>query len=44
VFHRNVRANYFLDKKDGRFNYWKQRRQEKEAKAFEACLLIQKRN
>jgi Zn-dependent peptidase ImmA (M78 family) len=40
LFHRNVRVNYFLDEKDNRFNYWKQRRQEKEAEIFAAYLLI----
>jgi Zn-dependent peptidase ImmA (M78 family) len=40
LFHRNARVNYFLDEKDDRFNYWKQRRQEKEAEVFAAYLLI----
>ena len=40
LFHRNVRVNYFLDERDERFNYWKQRRQEKEAEVFVAYLLI----
>jgi len=35
-----VRVNYFLDERDDRFNYWKQRRQEKEAEVFAAYLLI----
>jgi len=35
-----VRVNYFLDERDERFNYWKQRRQEKEAEVFVAYLLI----
>jgi Zn-dependent peptidase ImmA (M78 family) len=38
--HRNTRVNYFLDERDDRFNYWKQRRQEKEAEVFAAYLLI----
>jgi Zn-dependent peptidase ImmA (M78 family) len=29
LFHRNTKVNYFLDERDDRFNYWKQRRQEK---------------
>jgi Zn-dependent peptidase ImmA (M78 family) len=33
-------VNYFLDERDDRFNYWKQRRQEKEAEVFAAYLLI----
>jgi Zn-dependent peptidase ImmA (M78 family) len=40
LFHRNVRVNYFLDERDDKFNYWKQRRQEKEAEVFAAYLLI----
>jgi Zn-dependent peptidase ImmA (M78 family) len=40
LFHRNVRVNYFLDERDNKFNYWKQRRQEKEAEIFAAYLLI----
>jgi Zn-dependent peptidase ImmA (M78 family) len=40
LFHRNTRVNYFLDERDDRFNYWKQRRQEKEAEVFAAYLLI----
>jgi len=35
-----VRVNYFLDERDNRFNYWRQRRQEKEAELFAAYLLI----
>jgi Zn-dependent peptidase ImmA (M78 family) len=35
-----VRVNYFLDERDDKFNYWKQRRQEKEAEVFAAYLLI----
>jgi len=33
-------VNYFLDERDGRFNYWKQRKQEKEAEIFATYLLI----
>jgi len=33
-------VNYFLDERDDRFNYWKQRKQEKEAEVFAAYLLI----
>jgi Zn-dependent peptidase ImmA (M78 family) len=40
LFHRNTRTNYFLNERDNRFNYWKQRRQEKEAEVFAAYLLI----
>jgi len=40
LFHRDVRVNYFLDERDYRFNYWRQRRQEKEAEVFAAYLLI----
>jgi Zn-dependent peptidase ImmA (M78 family) len=40
LFHRNTRVNYFLNERDDRFNYWKQRRQEKEAEVFAAYLLI----
>jgi Zn-dependent peptidase ImmA (M78 family) len=40
LFHRNAKVNYFLDERDDRFNYWKQRRQEKEAEVFAAYLLI----
>jgi len=40
LFHRNTRVNYFLDERDDRFNYWRQRRQEKEAEVFAAYLLI----
>jgi Zn-dependent peptidase ImmA (M78 family) len=40
LFHRNTKVNYFLDERDDRFNYWKQRRQEKEAEVFAAYLLI----
>jgi Zn-dependent peptidase ImmA (M78 family) len=40
LFHRNTKVNYFLDERDDRFNYWKQRRQEKEAEIFAAYLLI----
>jgi Zn-dependent peptidase ImmA (M78 family) len=40
LFHRNARVNYFLDERDDRFNYWRQRRQEKEAEVFAAYLLI----
>ena len=40
LFHRNTRVNYFLDERDNRFNYWKHRRQEKEAEVFAAYLLI----
>jgi hypothetical protein len=25
LFHRNTGVNYFLDERDNRFNYWKQR-------------------
>jgi len=39
-FHRNIKVNYFLDERDNRFNYWKQRKQEKEAEVFVAYLLI----
>jgi Zn-dependent peptidase ImmA (M78 family) len=38
LFHRNTRVNYFLDERDDRFNYWRQRRQEKEAEVFAAYL------
>jgi len=31
---------YFLDDRDDKFSYWKQRRQEKEAEVFAAYLLI----
>jgi len=40
LFHRSMKVNYFLDERDDRFNYWKQRRQEKEAEIFAAYLLI----
>jgi Zn-dependent peptidase ImmA (M78 family) len=40
LFHRNTEVNYFLDEKDDRFNYWRQRKQEKEAEVFAAYLLI----
>jgi len=40
LFHRNTRVNYFLDERDDSFNYWKQRKQEKEAEVFAAYLLI----
>jgi Zn-dependent peptidase ImmA (M78 family) len=40
LFHRNTKVNYFLDERDDRFNYWKQRRQEKEAEVFAAYLLV----
>jgi Zn-dependent peptidase ImmA (M78 family) len=40
LFHKSRRVNYFLDERDDRFNYRKQRRQEKEAKVFAAYLLI----
>jgi Zn-dependent peptidase ImmA (M78 family) len=40
LFHRNVRVNYFLDERDNRFNYWKQRRQERGTEIFAAYLLI----
>jgi Zn-dependent peptidase ImmA (M78 family) len=40
LFHRNTRVNYFLNERDDRFNYWKQRRQEKEAEVFAAYLLV----
>jgi Zn-dependent peptidase ImmA (M78 family) len=40
LFHRNTRVNYFLDERDDKFNYWKQRRQEKEAEVFAVYLLI----
>jgi Zn-dependent peptidase ImmA (M78 family) len=40
LFHRNVKANYFLGERDNRFNYWKQRKQEREAEVFAAYLLI----
>jgi Zn-dependent peptidase ImmA (M78 family) len=40
LFHRNTKVNYFLNERDDRFNYWKQRRQEKEAEVFAAYLLI----
>jgi len=33
-------VNYFLDERDDRFNYWKHKRQKKEAEVFAACLLI----
>jgi len=33
-------VNYFLDERDNRFNYWKQRKQEKEAEVSAAYLLI----
>jgi Zn-dependent peptidase ImmA (M78 family) len=33
-------VNYFLDERYNKFNYWKQRRQEKEAEIFAAYLLI----
>jgi Zn-dependent peptidase ImmA (M78 family) len=39
LFHRNTKVNYFLDERDDRFNYWRQRRQEKEAEVFAAYLL-----
>jgi Zn-dependent peptidase ImmA (M78 family) len=35
-----MKVNYFLDERDDRFNYWKQRRQEREAEVFAAYLLI----
>jgi len=38
LFHRNVRVNYFLDEKDDRFNYWKQRRQEKKLRYSQPIL------
>jgi Zn-dependent peptidase ImmA (M78 family) len=40
LFHRNAKVNYFLDERDDMFNYWKQRKQEKEAEVFAAYLLI----
>jgi Zn-dependent peptidase ImmA (M78 family) len=40
LFYRNTKVNYFLDERDNRFNYWKQRRQEKEAEIFAAYLLV----
>jgi len=40
LFHRDTRVNYFLDERDDWFNYWRQRRQEKEAEVFAAYLLI----
>jgi Zn-dependent peptidase ImmA (M78 family) len=40
LFHRNTKVNYFLNEGDDKFNYWKQRRQEKEAEVFAAYLLI----
>jgi len=40
LFHRNIRVKYFLDERDDRFNYWKQRKQEKEAEIFAAYLLV----
>jgi Zn-dependent peptidase ImmA (M78 family) len=40
LFHRNIKVNYFLDERDNRFNYWKERRQEKEVEIFAAYLLI----
>jgi Zn-dependent peptidase ImmA (M78 family) len=40
LFYRNTKINYFLDERDDRFNYWKQRRQVKEAEVFAAYLLI----
>ena len=33
--------HYFLDERDDEFNYWKQRRLEKEAEVFATYLLIQ---
>jgi Zn-dependent peptidase ImmA (M78 family) len=33
LFHRNTKVNYFLNERDERFNYWKQRKQEK-ARAY----------
>jgi len=33
LFHRNTKVNYFLNERDERFNYWKQRKQE-EARAY----------
>jgi Zn-dependent peptidase ImmA (M78 family) len=38
LFHRNAKVNYFLDVRDDKFNYLKQRRQE--AEVFAAYLLI----
>jgi Zn-dependent peptidase ImmA (M78 family) len=40
LFHRNAKVNYSLDEKDDKFNYWRQRRQEKEAEVFAAYFLI----
>jgi Zn-dependent peptidase ImmA (M78 family) len=40
LFHRSMKVNYFLDERDDEFNYWKQRKQEKEAEVFAAYLLI----
>lgn len=40
LFHRNLRANYFLDEKENRFNARKVRKREKEAELFAMHLLI----
>ncbi|MEM1558558.1 MAG: ImmA/IrrE family metallo-endopeptidase [Thermoproteota archaeon] len=40
LFHRNMRANYFLDEKDDRFNAYKVRKREGEAFSFAMYLLI----
>jgi len=29
LFHRNMKVNYFLDERNERFNYWRQRKQER---------------
>jgi Zn-dependent peptidase ImmA (M78 family) len=40
LYYRNTKVNYFLGERDDRFNYWKQRKQEKEAEVFATYLLI----
>ncbi|MEM3898094.1 MAG: ImmA/IrrE family metallo-endopeptidase [Nitrososphaerota archaeon] len=40
LFHRNMKANYFLDEKDDRFNTQKIRGREREAEVFAMYLLI----
>jgi Zn-dependent peptidase ImmA (M78 family) len=38
-----LKANYFLGERDDRFNYWKQRKQEREAEVFAAFLIPEDR-
>jgi len=40
LFHRNSRANYFLEDRNDLFNDWVVKQQEKEAEVFAAYLLI----